>query len=58
MQELPLGFSLALAQNQAAMEYFSSLSDTQKQQIINQTRNISSKSQMQEFIANLAKHNR
>ncbi|HHW46009.1 MAG TPA: hypothetical protein GXX17_03745 [Clostridiales bacterium] len=57
MKELPLGFSLTLAQNQAAMEYFSSLPDSKKQEIINQTRNISSKNEMHEFVANLAKQN-
>jgi len=57
MKELPLGFSLTLEQSQAAMEYFSSLPDSKKQEIINQTRNISSKNEMHEFVANLAKQN-
>lgn len=56
MVELPMGFSFALAQNQEAMEYFSSLPESAQREIINQTHNIGSKRQMREFVAGLTQN--
>ncbi|HOJ48916.1 MAG TPA: hypothetical protein PLD48_08690 [Bacillota bacterium] len=51
---IPLGFGMALAQNAKAMEYFSSLSESERQAILSQIHNINSKSEMQSFVAKLA----
>ena len=50
---MPLGFGMALAQNTKAMEYFSTLSETERQALINQTHRICSKEEMQAFINQL-----
>ncbi len=50
-----MGFGMALAQNIKAMEHFSRLTDSEKQAIINGTHNISSKSEMQQYVDRLAK---
>lgn len=52
--ELPLGLSMAMAQNQTAMDSFSKLSAEQKKNIINQTRSVHSKREMQQFVNNIA----
>ncbi len=53
-QDIPLGLGMAMAQNPKAMEYFAKLDSSGKQQIINATHNIHSKSQMNEFVNNIA----
>lgn len=45
--ELPLGFGMALAQNEAAMKKFESMTESEKQAILQQTHNIKSKREMQ-----------
>lgn len=51
--ELPLGFGMALAQNEAAMRRFESLSETEKQNIIQQTHTVASRREMQQLVARL-----
>ena len=48
--DLPIGFGIALAQNETAMKQFESLSSTQKEAVINKTRKINSKNEMQLFV--------
>jgi hypothetical protein len=48
-----MGFGMALFQNPSAAEYFESLTVPQRMQIINQTHQITSKQEMQEFVKNL-----
>ncbi|MDD4125380.1 MAG: hypothetical protein PHW77_06640 [Eubacteriales bacterium] len=55
--DLPLGLGMALAQNVKAMERFSSLSDGEKEKIINKAHAVNSKSEMQSFVAGLAGEN-
>ncbi|NLZ45130.1 MAG: hypothetical protein GX896_00390 [Clostridiales bacterium] len=52
--DLPLGFGMALSQNVTAMENFATLNPEQKQSIINNTRQIKSKNEMQNFVSNLS----
>lgn len=52
--ELPMGFGMALAQNEAAMQKFESLTEPQKQAVINATHNVSSKREMQQLVRNLS----
>lgn len=51
--ELPLGFGMALAQNEAAMAKFESLSETEKKAIIQKTHSVTSKREMQSLVSNM-----
>lgn len=51
--DIPLGLGIALAQNSNALNYFAGLSSKRRQQIIEQTHNIGSKKEMQNFVNNL-----
>ena len=51
--ELPLGFGMALAQNESAMKQFESLSESEKQAIIEQTHKVQSKSEMHQLVQSL-----
>ena len=53
MDELPLGFSMALAKNKAAMECFSALSEQQQKETIERTHQIQSKQEMQDFVQSI-----
>ena len=44
--DLPLGFGMALAQNEQAMTYFANLTEEQKQSVITATHNIQSKQEI------------
>lgn len=54
MRDLPLGFGMALMQNEKAFARFSAMTPTQKQQIVEQTRAVSSKSEMQSLVSSIA----
>ena len=51
--ELPLGFGMALAQNETAMSVFESLSKDEKKAIINKTHGVKSKSEMRSLVNSL-----
>lgn len=51
--EMPIGFSMALAQNPEAMQKFALLDEAQKQQIINGTHSVGSKREMHEYVDKL-----
>jgi hypothetical protein len=51
---IPLGLGMALAQNADAMEYFSSLPDSEKERIIAHTHTIQSRREMHQFVQSLA----
>ncbi len=51
--ELPLGFGMALAQNEPAMKRFESYSEAEKQAIIQKTHSITSKQEMRAFVNEL-----
>ncbi len=48
--EMPVGFSMALAQNPDAMQKFAQLSEDKKQQIINGTHSVRSRQEMHEYV--------
>lgn len=52
--ELPLGFGMALAQNEAAMARFESLSDVEKQAVIQRTHSVRSKREMRQLVSSLS----
>lgn len=50
---MPMGFSMALAQNPEAMQKFAMLSESEKQQIIDGTHSVKSKQEMHEYVNKL-----
>ena len=50
---LPLGFGMALAQNEAAMKRFEALPEAEKQALIERTQKVSSKSEMRRLVDGL-----
>lgn len=51
--EMPIGFGMALAMNSEAMQKFASLPEYKKQEIINGTHSVSSKTEMQQYVKKL-----
>ena len=51
--ELPLGFGMALAQNEQAMKNFENLSADEKQAIIDKTHEVKSKKEMNSLVNSL-----
>lgn len=52
--DLPLGFSFALAQNPEAMKVFSNLPENRQAEILQQAHTVSSKGEMQALVNGLA----
>lgn len=50
---LPLGLGMALAQNEAAMKKFESMSEAEKQSLIQRTHQVDSKSEMRRLVSEL-----
>lgn len=50
INELPLGFSMAMAKNPQALTRFSAMSDEQQHSIIEQCHNVTSKKEMQSLV--------
>lgn len=57
MMELPLGFGMALAQNEAAMAQFEALPEVEKQAVLRQTHSVHSKEEMRQLVNSLAREN-
>lgn len=51
--ELPLGFGMALAQNEGAMQRFEALSQAEKTAILEKTHSVRSKREMQSLVKSL-----
>lgn len=54
--DIPLGLGMAFSQNINAMEYFSSLNQQQKQQVIDMAHNVTSKNEMRQLVKQLGDH--
>lgn len=52
--EMPIGFSMALAMNPDAMQKFALLSEDEKRSFVAGTHGIKSKHEMQRYVNNLA----
>ena len=52
--QVPIGFGLALAMNQPAMNAYAAMTEAQKQEIINKAHNIRSKQEMHTLVGSLA----
>ena len=55
MEELPLGFGMALAQHPEAMARFAALPEAEQQAIIDGAHAVRSKQEMQAYVENLMK---
>lgn len=55
-QEIPIGFSMALAKDTNAMNAFSSMPKEQRTQVVEQSRNIHSKDEMEQFVNSFAQN--
>lgn len=53
-QDIPLGLSMAMAQNVLAFDVFNKLSPVQKQQLIRDSHNAHSVSEMQQLVDDMA----
>ena len=52
--ELPLGFGMALAQNERAMARFESMTNSEKQAFLEKTHTVKSKKEMHALVDSLA----
>lgn len=55
--ELPLGFGMALAQNEQAMKKFEEMTREQKTAVINSARRVNSKNEMNNLVDGILKNN-
>lgn len=52
-RDLPLGFGMALAQDELAMKKFESMTESEKASIVQQTHSVHSKQEMQRLVSSL-----
>lgn len=52
--KVPIGFGMALAMNEPAMNAYSAMSEEQKQEILNRAHNARSEQEMHDLVASLA----
>lgn len=52
--KVPIGFGMALAINQPAMNAYAAMTEEQKQAIINKAHNVRSEKEMHDLVATLA----
>ncbi len=55
--KVPIGFGMALSQNEAAMMRYGQLDETKKQEILNKAHNVRSEKEMYTLVASLANGN-
>ena len=53
--KVPIGFGIALAMNQPAMNAYAAMTTGQKQAILNKAHNVRSEREMQDLVASLAR---
>lgn len=49
-EELPIGFGLSLAMNEKAMNRFAQMDETQKKEVIEESRHVSTKREMEQLV--------
>ena len=52
--KVPIGFGMALAMNQPAMNAYAAMDEAQKQDILNKAHNVRSEKEMHDLVASLA----
>ena len=55
--DVPLGLGMALAQYEPAMRLFGTMSVQQRQEVLDKAKNVQSKSEMRELVADLKRMN-
>ena len=53
--KVPIGFGMALAQNTAAMTHYASLTESEKQSILDKAHHATSQREMHDLVASLVK---
>lgn len=51
--QLPLGFGMALAQNEAAMRTFETMTEAEKQAVLQQVHTVRSRAEMRRLVSSL-----
>jgi len=51
--KVPIGFGMALAMNQSAMNAYAAMTEPQKQDILNRAHNVRSEKEMHDLVASL-----
>ena len=54
--KIPIGFGMALAMNQPAMDAYAAMTEQQKQRVLNQAHNVRSEREMHDLVASLVAH--
>lgn len=52
-EEVPIGFGMELAKNLDAMRSFAAMDETEKSQVLDRASHVSSKREMEQFVAQL-----
>lgn len=52
--QVPIGFSMALAKDMNALTAFSNMNKEEKQTVVNHSKSIQSKQEMQQYVSSLA----
>ena len=52
--KVPIGFGMALAMNQPAMNAYAAMTENEKQAIVNKAHNVRSEREMHDLVASLA----
>lgn len=52
--KVPIGFGMALAQNEAAMQRYAAMSEAQKQDLLNRAHDVRSEKEMYSLVAGIA----
>lgn len=52
--KVPVGFGMALAQNEAAMAKYAAMNETEKQAVLNQAHNARSEIEMRRIVSGIA----
>lgn len=55
--DMPIGFGLSLAANAKSMEAFSKMSDAQKTEVVERSRRMQTRADMEQFVNSLGKEN-
>lgn len=53
--DIPMGLGMALAENAGALQYFAGLTADQRRRIVENTRDIKSKTEMRRYVRDLSK---
>lgn len=51
--DMPIGFGLSLAANPKSMEAFAAMSDAQKEEVVEKSRHMNSRTDMEQFVSSI-----